>query len=272
MRVVIRGAGDLASGIAIRLWRSGFQIVMTDLEYPIAVRREVSFSEAIRLGEKTVEGATGRFAEDAGRAEEIVENGDIAVLIDEEAKSAAKLRPDAVVDAIVAKRNLGTTINDAKIVIGVGPGFFAGRDCHAVVESKRGHDLGKAIYEGSPQENTGRPGDIGGVTWDRVIRTEVGGRLTCFKSIGDIVSKGERIAAVDDTEFFAMTDGVVRGLLPDGMKVKKGMKLGDIDPRGIVEYCYSCSDKALAIAGGVLEAIMYLDGRAGRSQRGGWRK
>ncbi|MDO4846048.1 MAG: selenium-dependent molybdenum cofactor biosynthesis protein YqeB, partial [Oscillospiraceae bacterium] len=170
MLALIRGAGDLATGVALRLWRSGIKVVLTDLPQPLAIRRTVAFSEAIRLGEITVEGVTAKRAESAEDAKRLLREGFVPVLADPELTCRSSLRPDAVVDAILAKRNLGTRIDFAPVVVALGPGFTAGKDCHAVVETMRGHDLGRAIYEGSALPNTAVPGRIGGFAGERVLR------------------------------------------------------------------------------------------------------
>ena len=260
MLVVIRGAGDIATGIALRLYRAHFQIVMTDLEHPTAIRRTVCFSQAIPLGECFVEGVAARRAEGVDQALELLAQGAIPVLADPEGVCIPQLEPDAVVDAILAKRNLGTRITDAPVVVGVGPGFTAGVDCHAVVETMRGHYLGRAIYEGSAQPNTGIPGLIGGFSGERVLRAPAAGIFHPLKNIGDRVREGEIAATVDGVPMRCTLDGVLRGILPEGTPVFAGMKAGDIDPRCKIEHCSCASDKALAVGGGVLEAILALSG------------
>ena len=221
MLALIRGAGDIASGAAMRLWRCGVDVVMTDLERPTAIRRTVAFSDAIVHGETTVEGLRAVRAEDAAQAKKLLREGAIPVLADPACRCREELAPDALVDAILAKRNLGTRLSDAPIVVGVGPGFTAGEDCHAVVETMRGHTLGRVIYLGSALPNTNIPGLIGGFAGERVLRAPC-----------------------------------------DGVRVKKGMKSGDVDPRGKAEYCTTVSDKALAVGGGVVEAVLYLRAKA----------
>lgn len=260
MLVVIRGAGDLATGIAVRLVRAGCHVVMCDIAQPTTVRRTVAFSEAIRLGEATVEDVRARLVEDADEARAAVAAGEVAVLVDPAARCVEALRPAVLVDAIIAKRNLGTRITDAPAVIGVGPGFTAGIDCHAVVETKRGHHLGEVIWKGSAIPNTGVPGIIAGHGADRVLRAPASGTFEPVRSIGDVVQAGEVVATVDGVTLPATIDGVLRGLLAPGIPVTPGMKAGDIDPRGEVEHCFSVSDKARAVGGGVLEALLALTG------------
>ena len=260
MLVVIRGAGDLASGIALRLWRSRIRVVMTDVERPTAIRRTVCFSQAVVHGKTEVEGVTARRAFSAAEALWLLGEGVIPVLADPEGSCIPVLRPDAVVDAILAKRNLGTKMTDAPVVIGVGPGFTAGEDCHAVVETMRGHYLGRVIREGSAIPNTGIPGLIGGFAGERVLRAPADGVFHQLLDIGAQVKIGDIAATVEGQPMVCTLDGVLRGILADGTPVHKGMKAGDIDPRCAVEHCYRASDKALAVGGGVLEAILDLTG------------
>jgi xanthine dehydrogenase accessory factor len=258
MLTLIRGAGDLASGIALRLYRSGMQVVMTDLPKPLAIRRTVAFSEAIVHGKTEVEGVRAERAETAKQAMELVRAGKIAVLADPELDEARKVHPDVIVDAILAKKNTGTTIDDAPVVIGVGPGFTAGEDCHAVVETMRGHTLGRTIYRGSALPNTNIPGLIGGFAGERVLRAPKDGVFTPEREIGDTVRTGECVGFVDGAEVLSTLDGVLRGLIAEGTQVFAGLKIGDVDPRSEKDYCFTASDKALAIGGGVLEAILHL--------------
>ena len=268
MLILIRGAGDLASGIALRLFRSGFSVVMTDLRHPTSIRRTVSFSEAIVKSETTVENVTAKRAESAAEALKLLNDSVIPVLADPECACRAELKPHVVVDAILAKRNLGTKITDAPIVIGVGPGFTAGEDCHAVVETMRGHTLGRAIYEGSALPNTNIPGLIGGFAGERVLRAPADGAFRTAASIGDLVNEGDTVGYVGDAPMKCTISGVLRGLIADGTMVHKGMKSGDVDPRGDVSYCQTASDKALAIGGGVLEAILHFSNALGGEKLG----
>lgn len=260
MKVLIRGAGDIASGIALRLHRAGMQVVMTDLPAPTAIRRTVCFSQAILLGEMTVEDVTARRADSVEEAESLLRRGLIPVLADPDCACRAQLRPDALVDAILAKRNLGTKIDDAPVVVGIGPGFTAGEDCHAVIETMRGHTLGRVIYSGSAIPNTNVPGLIGGFAGERVLRAPADGAFRSVHRIGDLVKTGDVAGYVSGEPMVCTIDGVLRGLIADGIPVRKGMKSGDVDPRGNVENCYTVSDKATAVGGGVLEAILHLSG------------
>lgn len=258
--ILIRGAGDIASGIAIRLYRSGFAVVMTDTALPTAIRRTVSFSGAITSGSQTVEDVTARLAGSVDETAGILGGGDIAVLVDEGCTCLEALRPDAVVDAILAKRNLGTAMDMAPAVVGVGPGFTAGVDCHAVVETMRGHTLGRVYYEGSALPNTAVPGLIGGFAGERVLRAPADGVFRQLREIGELVESGETVGTVDGKPMRCTISGVLRGILADGTPVTRGMKSGDVDPRGNVENCYTVSDKALAVGGGALEAVLKLTG------------
>lgn len=262
MLALIRGAGDLATGIALRLWRSGIRVVLTDLERPTAIRRTVAFSEAIVYGETTVEDVTARLAANADEARALLAQGIVPVLADPGCACREALAPDALVDAILAKRNLGTRITDAPVVVGVGPGFTAGEDCHAVVETMRGHTLGRVIYSGSALPNTNIPGLIGGFAGERVLRAPCDGIFTALHRIGDTVEEGETIGFVEGQPMKCTISGVLRGVLDDGVPVKKGMKSGDVDPRCKPEYCTTISDKALAVGGGVVEAVLYLRAKA----------
>lgn len=263
MLAVIRGAGDIASGIALRLFRAGMRVVMCDLARPTSIRRTVCFSEAIRLGETRVEGVRGVLCADAAGAREAAAAGDVAVLVDPEAACVRELAPDVLVDAILAKRNLGTARDMAPVVIGVGPGFTAPVDCDAAVETMRGHYLGRVYYEGSPLPNTAVPGLIGGYAGERVMRAPADGAFEPCVEIGAEVRAGDVCARVGGEPMRATIDGVVRGLLQAGVPVHEGMKCGDVDPRCHPEYIESASDKALAVGGGVLEAALALSGAMG---------
>lgn len=263
MLAVIRGAGDIASGIALRLFRAGMRVVMCDLARPTSIRRTVCFSEAIRLGETRVEGVRGVLCADAAGARAAAAAGDVAVLVDPEAACVRELAPDVLVDAILAKRNLGTARDMAPVVIGVGPGFTAPVDCDAAVETMRGHYLGRVYYEGSPLPNTAVPGLIGGYAGERVMRAPADGTFEPCVEIGAEVRAGDVCARVAGEPMRATIDGVVRGLLQAGVPVHEGMKCGDVDPRCHPEYIESASDKALAVGGGVLEAALALSGAMG---------
>lgn len=258
--VIVKGGGDLATGIAHRLFHCGFNVVITEIEQPTVIRRSVAFAQAVYDGTATVEDVTAERStlEKAGL---LLEEGKIPVLVDPKALCVQAIKPWAVVDAIIAKRNSGTHITQADMVIGVGPGFTAGQDVHAVVETMRGHDLGRVITAGSALPNTGVPGEIGGYTKERLLRAPANGTFIALRCIGDTVSTGEAVAMVDGHPVLAEIDGVLRGILQNGLCVKAGLKVGDIDPRCRREHCFTISDKARSIAGGVLEALLWLGGK-----------
>ena len=260
MLTLIKGAGDIASGIALRLKRAGLEVIMTDIPKPTSIRRTVCFSEAIVLGKTKVEDVTAVSVQSPQETLELLRTGVIPVLADERAQCIDALHPQVVVDAILAKKNLGTKITDAPVVIAVGPGFTAGEDCRAVVETMRGHWLGRVILHGSAIPNTGVPGNIGGYTTERVLRAPCAGIFNPVHDIGDLVKAGEVAAWVGNTPMMCTIDGTLRGILPKGTEVFEGMKSGDIDPRCEKEHCYFASDKALSVGGGVLEAILMLSG------------
>lgn len=255
---IIRGAGDIATGIAHRLYKSGFKVIMLEIDKPSVIRRKVAFAEAIYENEFEVEGVRAKRANNTNEVNELINNNIIPILIDTNGKSIIDLKPDIVVDAILAKKNLGTNREMANIVIGVGPGFVAEVDVDAVVESNRGHNLGKVILEGSTEANTGIPGNIIGFTEERVLRGNNNGCIKVIKDIGSFVKKGEAVAEIEGTLVRTKLNGVVRGMIRDGYEVTMGMKIGDVDPRGRIEYCDSISDKARAVGGGVLEAALHF--------------
>ena len=257
LKIIMRGAGDLATGVALRLHRAGFRrLLLLETEHPLAVRRLVSFSEAINIGKVSIENVTAIRIDDAAILEPWLPENKISILIDPTGKSIQKLQPDIVIDAIIAKRNLGTGIDDAKLVIGLGPGFTAGKDVNCVIETKRGHNLGRVIHEGAAAADTGIPGSIGGYTNERLLRAPKAGIFETNFNIGDKVEQGECIAIVDSSPVIANISGVIRGLLRSTTPVDNKTKLGDIDPRGKVDFCTTASDKAMAVGGGVLEAIL----------------
>ena len=294
--IICRGAGDLATGIIHRLHRAGHRVIALETDYPAAIRRQVSFCEAVYDGSAAVEGVTARLVPaladaetdtetysgindtpaahivsekwDSSAIEAVLEAGEVPLLIDPKGESIALLKPDVVVDAIIAKKNLGTTINMAPLVIGVGPGFTAGRDVHLVIESMRGHNLARIITDGMAQPNTGVPGNIAGFTSERVIHAPAAGYIHDVRKIGDIVQKGDEIARIyPDKESYdnalseyvpvnATITGIIRGLIREGYYFRKGFKIADIDPReSELTNCFTISDKARSIAGSVLEAV-----------------
>ena len=294
--IICRGAGDLATGIIHRLHRAGHRVIALETDYPAAIRRQVSFCEAVYDGSAAVEGVTARLVPaladaetdtetysgindtpaahivsekwDSSAIEAVLEAGEVPLLIDPKGESIALLKPDVVVDAIIAKKNLGTTIDMAPLVIGVGPGFTAGKDVHLVIESMRGHNLARIITDGMAQPNTGVPGNIAGFTSERVIHAPAAGYIYDVRKIGDIVQKGDEIARIyPDKESYdnalseyvpvnATITGIIRGLIREGYYFRKGFKIADIDPReSEITNCFTISDKARSIAGSVLEAV-----------------
>ncbi|MFZ5646748.1 MAG: selenium-dependent molybdenum cofactor biosynthesis protein YqeB [Bacillota bacterium] len=256
--VIIKGAGDLASGTAHRMFRCGFKVIMLETSKPTVIRRTVSFAEAVYQGQATVEGVSAVLAEHPQEISKILASGRIPVVVDPGWSCVKSFKPGVVVDAIIAKKNLGTGINESPVVIGLGPGFTAGIDVHAVVETKRGHNLGRVILSGSAAPDTGIPGNIAGYSSERLLRSPARGVFNALKEIGDYVNKGDTVANVDGVPVYTAVSGVLRGILKNGLCVSEGMKVGDIDPRGIRESCFTISDKSRSVAGGVLEAAMYL--------------
>lgn len=264
--IAVRGAGDLATGTIVRLVNCGFRVFVMECAQPSAIRRQAALSEAVYDGTAAVEGVTCRRIADVSEAEAVWQSGEVPLLVDEEASCIASLAPAVVIDAILAKRNLGTHREMAPITIGLGPGFTAGQDVDAVIETMRGHNLGRVLYTGKALPNTGVPGLIGGYGAERVIHAPATGALRCALDengapigIGSIVQRGQIIAFVGDTPVSATLDGVVRGLIHIGYPVTKGLKIADIDPRiEQKENCNTISDKARNIAGGVVEAMLRL--------------
>lgn len=274
--IICRGGGDLATGIVHRLFRAGFPVLVLETDSPAAIRRQVSFSEAVYDGTATVEGVTAERIASADRAsvDHVLEAGRVPLLVDPEGNSIAQLKPDILVDAIIAKKNLGTAKEMAPLVIGIGPGFTAGEDVDLVVESMRGHNLARIFTTGSALPNTGIPGNIGGFTKERVLHAEAAGYMKNIRKIGDIVEKGEEIARIyekmtEDGTFSgsyvsveASISGIIRGLIREGYHFQKGFKIADIDPReSELANCFTISDKARSIGGSVLEAVCgYVNG------------
>jgi xanthine dehydrogenase accessory factor len=254
--IVIKSGGDLATAVAHKLFRVGFPVIITELDNPMMVRRTVSFANCIYEKEWTVEGVTSVLADSVSRVKEVLKEGKIPVIIDPKCNILEELKPSVLIDGILAKKNCGTKITDAPIVIALGPGFTAKVDVDIVIETQRGHELGKIIYEGKAIANTGIPGDIKGYTSERVLRSSCSGFVKNHVDIGSYVEVGETICSVDGSLVKAQIKGIVRGLIHQGLFVKKNEKLGDIDPRGEKKYCQIISEKGRNIAGGVLEAIL----------------
>lgn len=265
--IIVRGAGDLATGTIHRLKKSGFRLLVLETDHPAAIRRQVALSEAVYSKSACVEGVEAVRVEDEKQMIDAWKNGKVPVMVDPKGESIASMQPKVIVDAILAKRNLGTNKNMAPLTIALGPGFTAGVDVDVVIETKRGHNLGRVIREGSAYPNTGIPGIIGGYGVERVIHASADGILKNKSKIGDIVEKGQVIAVIEasdkenvadikKTEVTATIDGLLRGLIRDNYPVTKGFKIADIDPRKEeLANCFTISDKARCIAGSVLEVI-----------------
>jgi len=258
IQVVVKGAGDLATGVIHRLHRAGMRVTATELPQPLVIRRAVAFASAVYEGVWEVEGVAARRVTDETGMDRVLAAGKVPVWVDPQARVVQRLHPDVVIDAIMAKRNTGTSIADAPVVVALGPGFTAGRDCHAIIDTMRGHDLGRVIYHGQAQPDTGIPGKVGGEAARRVLRAPADGLFVGQRKIGDVVQAGETVAQVSGQPVVARIDGVLRGLLHDGLTVRAGCKVGDVDPRAIIEHCFTISDKARAIGGSALETILYL--------------
>ncbi len=255
-KIIVRGAGDLATGVAHRLWNSGFLVVMLELPSPLVVRRTVSFASAVYENSITVENVTAKLCSQADQIDQLLDQNVIPVMIDPDGSILLKEKPPVLIDAIMAKNNTLTRIDQAELVIGLGPGFNAGQDVHAVVETERGHNLGKVIYRGQAAANTGKPGLVGGYSSERLLRAPHSGCFEPKKDIGDIVIAGDTVALVGSTEVKTVINGMVRGMLHPNIKVESGTKVGDVDPRGNKVDFRAISDKARAVGGGVLEAIL----------------
>ena len=264
--VAVKGAGDLATGVIHRLSRAGFAVIATELPEPTVVRRTVAYAEAVTRGEMTVEDVTARLATSLQDIQATLASGLVPIVVDPDGTVLRQMHPSVLIEATLSKYNSGVTMDDAPIVIALGPGYEAGKDVHAVIETNRGHNLGRVYLRGCAEPNTGVPGAIGGYTIERLLRAPFAGALYGVRQIGDLVQAGEMVAAVrtnetsdiEATPVVAAISGILRGLIRDGLHVSNGMKVGDIDPRAAREHCFTISDKSRAIAGGVLEAILYL--------------
>ncbi len=261
--IIVRGGGDIASGTILKLYLSGFSVLILETKTPSAIRRNVAFSEAVYQKTQTIENVTCTLAENIEEAARYLAEGKLTMLVDPDCASLSCFQPLAVVDGILAKKNLGTSRFMAPITIALGPGFTAGTDADAVIETQRGHNLGRVLYEGTAAANTGIPGMIAGFGKERVMHSPAEGILRNVSKITDTVEKGQIIAIIEtetgDVPVEASLTGLLRGLIRDGYPVTKGFKIADIDPRAD-EYnnCFTISDKARCIAGGVLEAILHL--------------
>lgn len=254
--VFLRGGGDLASGVAYRLHKAGLRVLIAELAQPLHVRRTVAFADAVYTGETEVEGIRARLANGADEVSAIQDAGQIALLVDPQANVIETLKPLVLVDARMLKRMPESGLGAAPLVIGLGPGFVAGESCHAVIETMRGHDLGRVIWQGGPQPDTGVPGSIAKYNRDRVLRAPADGQVQAQFAIGDRIKAGQMIAEVAGQPVTAPFDGVLRGLVHPDLLVNQGMKIGDLDSRNDPAYIDRISDKALAIGGGVLEAVL----------------
>lgn len=266
--IIVRGGGDIATGTIQVLWRAGFDVLVLETAHPSAIRRHVALSEGVYEGRWTVEDITAMKAETLEEAEDLMKQGLVPILIDPEGKTLEQVRPLALVDGILAKKNLGTRMDMADTVVALGPGFTAGVDAHMVIETQRGHHLGRILQEGPAAPNTGIPGVIAGFGKERVIHAPVAGVLKNVRTIGDHVEKGEVIATIGETQVTASLTGILRGLIRDGYPVTKGFKIADIDPRESEQKnCFTISDKARCIGGSVLEGILWH-----RNRRNLWKK
>lgn len=259
--ILIRGGGDLASGAALRLRRAGMVVLISELEQPLVVRRRVSFAEAVYAGETSVEGITARRVEGVKGAWKALAAGEIPVLVDPTAGLSLELKPLALVDGRMIKRPPEIGREAAELVIGLGPGFIGGVNCHAVIETQRGHYLGRVIWDGTAEADTGVPESLNDKSTDntgeRVLRAPAEGILQTNAEIGDHLEPGQKLAEVAGQPVIAPFRGVLRGLAHPGLFVKEGTKIADIDPRDDPAYCFLVSDKSLAVGGGVLEALLY---------------
>ena len=260
---VVRGGGDLGSGVAHALHKSGFKVLILEVAQPKTIRRKVSFAQAVFDGHTIVEGIKAVKAATKQDIDEIWNQDCIPVCVDPEARLLKEVKADVVIDALLAKQNIGMRRNMAPLTIALGPGFQAGKDVDIVIETNRGHNLGRLIYDGYAESNTGIPGSINGYTEQRVLRAPCDGHISARLNIGDEVNKGEIICYIDNQPVQAAIDGIIRGLIMNNLQVTKDSKIGDIDPRGIKEYCFTISDKARTIAGAVLEAILSMQAMRG---------
>ncbi len=258
IRVVVRGGGDMGTGVAHRLYKSGFCVTVLEIEQPVVIRRKVAFAQAVFDGQVVVENVKAVKAAGSREIEDIVMAGAVPVLVDPNCTVLQDSGSDVFIDATLSKKNTGVHRDMAPITIALGPGFKAGEDVDAVIETNRGHALGKVIYEGYAEPNTGVPEAVKGYTEERVLRAPCDGIVRNAVEIGNVIRKSDVVCCVDKTQVLAAINGVLRGVIREGMQVKRGLKIGDIDPRGVKEYCCLISDKARAVAGGVLEAILHL--------------
>jgi xanthine dehydrogenase accessory factor len=254
--IVIKGAGEMASAVAWRLVKSHLQVVMTEVSRPLAVRRRVSFCEAVHDGTSTVEGLTGRLIARPEQAREVIAAGEVPILVDPDLDCLGALRPDVLIEATLSKHNTGLTRDMAPLTIALGPGYEAGRDAHLVIETNRGHHLGRIIDRGPAAPNTGVPGVIDGQSSKRVLRAPADGEFLTDLELGAMVKAGQEVATVNGRSVTSLLDGLLRGLIRPGTRVHAGLKVGDVDPRGDMSHLDTISDKARAVAGSALEAVL----------------
>lgn len=260
-KIIVRGGGDLATGVIHRLWSAGFNVLVLECAHPAAIRRQVALCEAVYQGEATVEGMSGVLIKCLDEVQDVWTQGKVPVFVDETAACVKKIAPDILIDAIIAKKNLGTRSDMAPLVIALGPGFTAGEDADFIVETKRGHNLGRVITHDSAAQNSGVPGNIAGFSKERVLHAECAGVLHIVRDIGSVVEKGETIAVIktesgEQVPVLATLTGIIRGMIRNGFPVTQGFKIADIDPRKEeLANCFTISDKARCIAGSVLELV-----------------
>jgi xanthine dehydrogenase accessory factor len=254
--VLIWGGGDLASGVALRLFRVGIRVLVVETAQPLAVRRSVSFAQAVYDGETQIEGVTGKLINNPSEMLTCWNEGVIPLLVDPELNLLNNFQPLVLIDARMRKRHVDLPLDLADLVIGLGPGFVVGENCHAAIETNRGHFLGRVYWEGSPEPDTGTPGKVQAYTKERVLHAPDAGEVVTHVKIGDTVKLGEPILSIGEKTVDAPFDGVVRGLIHEGIYGRKGLKVGDVDPRPETFRCWHVSEKSLAIGGGVLEAIL----------------
>ena len=257
LRVAIRGGGDLATGVAVRLHRAGFSVLILEIEQPLAVRRLVAMAEAVYAGHVVVEGIEGRRADSLDEVPLLLRDGVIPVLVDAKGVSLPVLQPAVIVDGRMRKAPSELPLDAAHLIIGLGPGFEAGVDCHAVIETRRGHHLGRILWQGRASPDTKIPEAVEGYAVDRVLRAPRSGVMKGLAPIGSLVRQGDVLLAINRLQVMAPFDGALRGLLHDGLRVDRGMKVGDLDPRREAQFCHEVSDKALAVGGAALEAILF---------------
>ncbi len=255
--IVVRGGGDLATGVIQKFYRSGFKLLVLETDKPTAIRRSVALCEAVYNGYVGVEDMRCRLIAGLDELETCHKSGVIPMLVDPGADSIARLRPDGVVDAVLAKRNLGTHRGMAPVTIGLGPGFYAGKDVHAVIETMRGHSLGRLILAGEALPDTGIPGEISGKSAQRVLHAPCAGTIKHIRQIGDVAQAGEALFTIDGSPVVSPFKGLLRGLIREGFFVLQGMKVADVDPRLDVDW-RTISDKARCLGGAALEAYLYL--------------